>query len=480
MSTYAELIARLTELPAALEHDQRLEPRQRQQRDRALGLRLQRVRPWRQVCAWLEQVGAAGPEGAKLATMVRAISALAFLCGLALGAATAAVVFAYDGSRPVNVLYVLAVLVLLQLGLLVLLAVMLLPGGRFGVVRGIQELLSVLSPGRWLRTLSVHLGRGARLPPSLQRGRVAKWLALYWSQLFAVAFNAAAVTWALVLIVVSDLAFGWSTTLQFSPQEFTDWLQLLAAPWAQLLPDAVPSEEMVAATRYFRLDEGSYSIPPADVSVLGAWWPFLIACLVVYGLLPRLILWAVARWRLRCVLTAGLLEHPLVPALLDRMNQPYIDTRAEESEARAPLVEGAVPEIDAAALADQQVLAITWADAVSEQAIAARLRKSLRVRTLETFSAGGSATLVEDQAVVDGVGRRADAVWVVVLVKTWEPPMLECLEFLKAVREAGATRLLIAGVSLAEEDQRSQYEEAQVWRRRLAELGEPLPYWYNI
>jgi hypothetical protein len=480
LNSYAELLVRLAKLPEVLEGDEELELRRRQQRDRAIGLRLRDVRPWRQVCFWLDEIAAPTVGESKLGAIARAMSALAFVSGAGVGAATAAVVFEYDGSRPVNVVYVLAVLVLAQLGLIVLLGVMLLPGQRFRLLRGVQDLLSVLSPGRWLRTLSAHMGRGAGLPASLQRGSVAKWLALYWSQSFAMAFNAAAIGWALILIVTSDLAFGWSTTLQFDAQDFARWVQMLATPWAALLPDAVPGEEMIAATRYFRLDEGGYSIAPTDVSKLGAWWPFLIASLVFYGLIPRVIFWLVARWRLRRALITGLLQQPLVPALLDRMNQPCIDTRAEQFEALAPEADRTVPLIDTTIVEGQDIIAINWADAVNQPEIADRLQNSLSVRVIEGFSAGGTGPPAQDEALVDRLRRRGDGRWIVVLVKAWEPPMLECLEFLRAVRDAWGGSLLIAGVSLTEEDQRSQQEEAQVWRRRLAELSEPLPYWCDI
>ena len=117
-----------------------------------------------------------------------------------------------------------------------------------------------------------------------------RWVIAQSSQTFAVFFNVGALASALYLVAFSDLAFSWSTTLQLEAADLQRWTDLLSAPWAPFFAGARPSPELIETTRYFRLQDGSF---PAAVSPagLGGWWPFLVMCMAVYGLLPRLLTW---------------------------------------------------------------------------------------------------------------------------------------------------------------------------------------------
>ena len=87
----------------------------------------------------------------------------------------------------------------------------------------LQDVLRLASPGRWqpaLRRVLLPaqreaLDRAIGLARRHQRlyGDAQKWSLLVSSQLFAVSFYGAALAVAALLVVFSDLAFGWSTTL---------------------------------------------------------------------------------------------------------------------------------------------------------------------------------------------------------------------------------------------------------------------------
>lgn len=86
----------------------------------------------------------------------------------------------------------------------------------------------------------------------------------------------------LTLLLFTDLAFGWSSTLIDEPGRVVSLTQAVAAPWQWFWPSAVPSGELVEATRYARID------PLANqVQWAGDWWRFLLASLLFYNLLPR-------------------------------------------------------------------------------------------------------------------------------------------------------------------------------------------------
>ncbi len=100
----------------------------------------------------------------------------------------------------------------------------------------------------------------------------------------------------LALLVFTDLAFGWSSTLIARSEQIAGLLQGIAAPWAWVWPGATPTLELIDATRYLRIDPGA-----GETQRAGDWWQFLLASLLVYNLLPRLLLAAVItlglRWR---------------------------------------------------------------------------------------------------------------------------------------------------------------------------------------
>ncbi len=165
--------------------------------------------------------------------------------------------------------------------------------------------------------------------------RFAKWQLLYWSQTAAVMFNVAALVTAIMLVTFSDLAFGWSTTLDVDAAAVSRIVQAIAWPWAPFAPLAVPSPELVEQSQFFRLERAD--VVAGSPRALGAWWPFTLFALVTYGLLPRLLLLALAAARLRAATGALLLEDSRVTALLDRMASPAIETAAEQHEEAPPL-----------------------------------------------------------------------------------------------------------------------------------------------
>ena len=254
------------------------------------------------------------------------------------GVAVALTAFAYDGSQPVNVVRLLALLVGVQLVLLAF-TLLLLPG-RVPGLRHIQDLLTALNPGAWAAGVYAKL---AHASPDAARcsscilarpaaRRFAKWQLLYWSQTAAVMFNLAALVTAIMLVTFSDLAFGWSTTLDIGANAASRIVQAIARPWAPFAPLAVPSPELVEQSQFFRLERAD--IVAGSPRALGAWWPFTLFALVTYGLLPRLLLLVLAAVRLRAATGALLLEDSRVTALLDRMASPAIETAAAAARRR--------------------------------------------------------------------------------------------------------------------------------------------------
>ncbi|MEX1057527.1 MAG: DUF2868 domain-containing protein [Natronospirillum sp.] len=97
-----------------------------------------------------------------------------------------------------------------------------------------------------------------------------------------------------IFLLFTDLAFGWSSTLITEPAPVTRLVNVLAWPWHTFWPTAAPSAEIVTATQFMRIDPMT-----GNTGMAVAWWPFLLASLLVYNLLPRALLAAVFYWRWR-------------------------------------------------------------------------------------------------------------------------------------------------------------------------------------
>jgi Protein of unknown function (DUF2868) len=343
-------------------------------------------------------------------------------------------------------------------------------GARFS--RFLYRLVLRLLPAAVRLDTEAVLGRArahAALYARVQRGQLMSWL--LQAGLF---FGAGALAATLVFVVFTDLAFGWSTTLDVAPERVHRFVAAVSMPWARLWPDAAPSLELVAATRHFRVlgaggaaAAGAGGVPPL---VYGGWWPFLVMAIGCYAVLPRLAslpligFWLGRECERAMRLTPGVFE------LLESLATPRVESQAEGEEGSVGrALAGMVPEIDLRAWlargdpgGARPPFAVVWAEAIEESA----LRSALGVE-LHFGQAGGRRTLGEDEALVRAVSEWEGAI--LVAVRGQEPPILDLLDFLSALRRAvGAERpicTVLAGGSP---------RDLETWRHRLASLADPM------
>jgi len=98
----------------------------------------------------------------------------------------------------------------------------------------------------------------------------------------------------LTLLLFTDLAFGWSSTLVDDPTLIHKITQMISVHWQAYWPSAVPDLALIESTRFIRI------APATEHAVnAGGWWSFLLASLVTYNLLPRILLILVCQLQLR-------------------------------------------------------------------------------------------------------------------------------------------------------------------------------------
>ena len=447
------------EIAGALERDRSQSLEQRHRRDREIArsqdllpLPSSRAGRLRVLDDWWRQVRAtpdfAMPDDGSTLTLDRARRVggfLLFLAGLLLGTAVAAAALHYDGSAPVNLISVLAVLVLVP-GIMLLFTLLLLPG-RVRGLGWLQDVLVTFSPGQWLsawfgrRYGNAQQGWYARSQDAADYRGIGKWQVVVYSQVFAVGFFVAALATLLALVTFSDLAFGWSTTLDVEPARVARWTGAVSQPWASLAPTAAPDAELVLQSQFFRAER----LRPEQVTGLGDWWPFVLLAVACYGLLPRLLLLALGWWRLRRAEQELLLGNPQVIKLFERLATPLVQHRVDSEEAAAPQVPAAASNMTAVqsepvnplaaaqlVLPAGRVTLVNWNETIAPDVLADWLQRSAGTVPDVCLELGTRTGSAQEQRALAAL--RADAV--VVLAKAWEPPLLEFMDFTARLKQA--------------------------------------------
>jgi hypothetical protein len=434
---------------------------------------------------------------------------LVFLCaiaaglaGLSAGSGLAFSFLAYSGAAPVNVAAYFAVFVLLQLGLLLLLAASVLCGRLRGADFLASSLLYRLA-GRlffWLsgkcaaagRRASSHFAAEQRLSWAARAGslgtfRQRRSLLLrplfLLAQLFGISFNVGVLAATLLKVIGSDLAFGWQTTLQVDAaavHALTGWISL---PWCWL-PESVPSLAQIDGSRLI-LKDGIYHLASRD---LASWWPFLCLSVLCYGLLPRLLLLAAGLLRQREELAQFDPQQGRFRQLVHRMRTPLVSTAAVAAEARqgaaaGPPEESFAPESRLPPNKELPPVAVLIPDELFAACPTADLAELLRRRagyqlgqavpfgTLDKSEAEELASLKEAMAA------QPDCKDVVILHEAWQPPVQELLTWLAGLRRALGPQpvitLALIGRPAAENLLTPpQPEQVRIWRQKTAALGD--------
>lgn len=323
----------------------------------------------RLIAGWLEhrrllfvQETDNGEPGAKLPGEVfdsfyTWIARTIFACGLAVGGMGAYSFLAYHGTRPVNVTLFITVFILFP--------AVLCPAAA---LVGFRQFRSGPAESGWLGVLH---RLSTRLFIDKFMGRLQKWIApfqkhfpqlsketenlmhldtrpfrniLFWPvfiilSLGALGFSTGALGGTFFRIMVTDLAFGWQSTILTSGESVHRLITWMAMPWSWAVPDIfVPTLEQIEGSRIV-LKEGIVGLASEH---LASWWPFLCMGLLVYTLIPRILLVGLARVARTLALARFDLSRPGYQRLLMRMRTPRMGmdikaTGGTRAAFRAPL-----------------------------------------------------------------------------------------------------------------------------------------------
>lgn len=403
------------------------------------------------------------------------------LCGVVLGVGSAKVLVAYDGSVPVNVLPFVAFFFLLQIVLLVVMIAFVLraraPGGAPGLLH---------RPIAWLAQR--FGGKSHDLSEVLRclHGRhglyadVERWTLFTLAQRFGVAFNVGAVLAVLYTIVFSDLAFSWSTTLALDAATVHSVTSGLALPWSWY-PAATVDLEVVTQSQWERMPGGFVGGTTLEMAreLATGWWSFLVAGLLVYGLLPRVLAWITGRMLAGRALRRAAFDHAGYQELFDRMlphGSGWQGPKPEEVAGPAPTTGRQPVTPHAPAVPGARTVAVAWGSiSKSQTELAALIKGRFGVPVREIVTAGTAALTADDDAIDRTSDQRAGRV--AFFAAAGHQPTADVLSFLQRLRGAiGATVPIVVGLVDFDTDGRcldADRDERSAWKRSLGTLDDP-------
>ena len=363
----------------------------------------------------------------------------------------------YSGSEPVNLIYFLAAVFLLPLVTMTMTLIAMLRANQS------ESLLVHLSPAYWMERILALLPNKSREMISNFKVTplIGNWIVIRRSQELALAFSLGLFLALLGIVASRDIAFSWSTTLQVSPEEFHYFLSMIALPWREFLPQAVPSLELIEKSHYFRLGGRLGSDMISHAELLGQWWKFLAMTTLFYALFLRFLLFLLASVGMRKAIDRAALSLDGVRDLLREMQEPLITTQALTEE--KPFGETGKNEITTVKQFKKHYSAVIgWAldyDTILLQ------NEREEIGAEEIFEAGGLHSLEEDRQVINAA--KGD---ILIYVKAWEPPTMDFIDFLTSLSEKARGSVLLYPLGTPQRNYRATDSEFAIWARKVSVL----------
>ncbi len=424
------------------------------------------------------------------------IRSLAIIFGILTGLTAGFSFFTYTGTTPVNVFHFLLLFVVSQLALVglllgTLLLHFLLPGLKIPsfyslLLRKMIGRMMAFFHKQWLRTAtpekraSANHALGIMVARSTVYGSLFYWPIFALSQLFAIGFNIGLLAATLIKISTSDLAFGWQSTIQFSAAAIHKFVILAAMPWSWFVSQATsyPSLAEIEGSRII-LKEGIYHLTTGN---LIAWWPFLVFCLLFYGLLVRLILFLLGKLFEARSLQSLKLDTPDYLALIRRMQTPLVSSQAapeKKSVAPAGNHRGLPQPVPAPALhlAPQVVLIPDeiYSLCPPEKLAPLLQQKGLTIKESHRFMVSYDTDQQLQELLAERSWHAGEGIFI--LMEGWMVPLVDFLTYLKELRTILPAKSIIhvgltgrpEGAGLSP----TTSSDLRIWRRKIEALGDP-------
>jgi hypothetical protein len=228
------------------------------------------------------------------------------------------------------------------------------------------------------------------------------------------------------MVIATDIAFGWSTTLQISAESFHSFLSHIGILWRDIFPSAIPSKELVEMSHYFRLGERLDISMVHNADKLGAWWKFLAMTTIVYAIGLRFLFWLFSNDILQQQLEREFLSLEGVKGILREFQTPFVSTQAPKAEKHLKIEE---KRKDKTISIDEKLYEsiLGWNFSAEEIVLA---NDSKGIKALTIWAVGGSNTYAQDLQIIKNMSGI-----IFLYVKSWEPPTMDFIDLLEMLIE---------------------------------------------
>ncbi|MDH3329568.1 MAG: DUF2868 domain-containing protein [Desulfobulbaceae bacterium] len=426
------------------------------------------------------------------------------VAGLVLGGAGGLSFLTYTGDSPVNVFVYLSVFVFSQLLLLLLLFILstyrfykksfLSSSPLYTLISRLMLRILLSARNQVAKKMSADQRHQAEftLGTIVSKSRAYGFLfflpIFILTQLFAIGFNLGLLTATLFKVVTADIAFGWQSTIQLGPAAVHSLVRKIAVPWSWAVQGdmAFPSLSQIEGSRIV-LKEGIYHLSTPN---LVSWWPFLCFAVLVYGLLPRLLLFLVTAAAQRRYLGSLDFRQGASEQLLLRMTTPLVTTHGRiVDDARAgneSLLTPPAKDKHAAAgrIAGKNLLVMIpdeIYDSSSREEIESVANKGAVYAIQEIIRINQDYD--SDRDILANL-RKMDLTAetdILIIQEAWQPPIMEYIDFIKEVRKAlgdgHCIRIGLIGKPLAGTIFTPVKDEnRKIWARKITAIGDPCIY----
>ncbi len=415
--------------------------------------------------------------------------------GISSGSGLAFSLLSYSGDAPVNVSVYFASIVLVQIFLLFFIVFAVLVkfiskapfknSVLYSLVSKIMAKAAGAMIKKGMKKLSGAKRAGIEAAIGVVKsekkiyGSVFLWPGLILIQVFGVSFNLGVISATLLKVLGTDIAFGWQSTVQFGTLAVYRFVEIIAIPWSWIIPKSLahPSLPEIEGSHII-LKNGIYDLATPD---LVAWWPFLIFCVIFYGLLPRvgLLITGVA---LKAKTLAKLdFTHSPCERIISKMKTPVVASKGDKVagyehqdidikekkherkiwEARSKDFIFLIPddifeECDPVAIKNMVYEKFAW-----------------KITEIIKFGADYSADLELIKKTATGKNRN-----ILILQEAWQPPINETIRFIRDIREITGEKMLIKIAFIGKPGPDTiltppDDNDMKIWNRKLKILGDP-------
>ena len=202
--------------------------------------------------------------------------------------------------------------------------------------------------------------------------------------------------------------------------------------------------------------------------------------MITYGLLPRLFLLVLAGAQLRRSLHRAFAEMPGVTVVLDRLTCELVSTQATAPEAPAR-VTSADPTLASSALTPLdagELSVVNWSGLeVTDESLTLQCQTAWSRQIIGVHHAGGRRSISADAETIAALAASPASAGIALVVKAWEPPVMELFDFIRDLREsAGPRRLIIVaptGIQTTGGLTPPEPADLAQWEKRLRRLQDP-------